>query len=67
MTILLFSKVCPHPQISQTHKGLVIVSVTRNGIAGVLGPPLDPLTLNFDATGRCIVNVLFKPLQVRLN
>ena len=50
-------------QVSKTHANLEVLMVYREGACSILGPPLDPISLTLDPTGRCLVNVLFRPVQ----
>ena len=40
-----------------------VMIIYREKLLGVFGPALDPVTLTIDPNGRCLVSVLFKPVQ----
>ncbi|GFR87558.1 hypothetical protein ElyMa_006079800 [Elysia marginata] len=50
-------------RLSRTCKDVEVMTVYRNQLQGVFGPPLDPITLTIDPNGRCLVSILFKPVQ----
>ncbi|CAG5115210.1 unnamed protein product [Candidula unifasciata] len=49
-------------RVTKTHNDVEILIVFREGVLGVFGPPVEPISLTLDPTGRCLLSVLFKPI-----
>lgn len=50
-------------RVTKTQNGQEALVVYRNDVFGVYGPPIDPITLTLDPLGKCLLTILFKPLQ----
>lgn len=50
-------------QVTKTQNDVETLVVYREGVLGIFGPPIDPITLTLDPKGRCVLSVLFKPAQ----
>ncbi|BFZ24765.1 hypothetical protein BsWGS_27804 [Bradybaena similaris] len=50
-------------RITKTHNDMEVLVVFREGVLGVFGPPVEPISLTLDPKGRCLLTVLFKPVE----
>ncbi|KAK3770371.1 hypothetical protein RRG08_028269 [Elysia crispata] len=50
-------------RVSRTCKDVEVMTIYRDKLLGVFGPALEPVTLTIDPSGRCLVSILFKPVQ----
>ncbi|RUS75695.1 hypothetical protein EGW08_016537 [Elysia chlorotica] len=50
-------------RVSRTCKDVEVMTIYRDKLLGMFGPALEPVTLTIDPSGRCLVSILFKPVQ----
>ncbi|XP_059178386.1 uncharacterized protein LOC131957662 [Physella acuta] len=48
---------------TKSRLGEELLVIYRDGVSGVFGPPVEPITLTINPQGSCLLTILFKPVQ----
>lgn len=54
---------CLYLQLSRSHQDELCLLITREKMLGLLGMPVDPVTVCITASGVCSLNVIFLPID----